>query len=571
MRIDPSQVLVQSGLKFSPEKGSFTDTLNVGDRLEATVLSSGDNGAVVMQTDDGNTFNARLDADAMPFPGDKLLLEVAGREDGNIVLTIVGDGSADGGNDHLLKLVRDFDDKSLIHMAAKLSQLNLPVSEPTARAMYEMLQQNPGMTMDEAAFIAANRLAGDEGLVKAALALLADGAKTDAIIDRLLTLLSAPETAGTPSAQSSGPHSGGQIPAPLTDWLTQISQGAAETGSSITQTDTDLQSTITANITNNSTNITFSADLPLSEQQNSVPEQGLGGGSPLHGPAQSPTPAPSNSTLNFPIAAPGSPDAQLPAPNSNTAAAVDDAGKMIAGAISEIPEFRGTPPEAIERFANMLVRVAGDSADISGGDSEKLKALLENLFTRIERSGEGAGERVRAAKEELFARLALIEEAISRASPPAKAEMLQQTRGLMDHVRLLNNIGQFAYMQIPVKMGGDGKTAELYLFKRKGGRKPDPENVNILLAIDLQHMGRWEALLNIRGKDVSIQMEVRGPEEKDFISEHTVLLYNMLGEAGFKLVGTGITYSEKETTPLTALITLDRYTDGKGASVDFKI
>jgi len=238
--------------------------------------------------------------------------------------------------------------------------------------------------------------------------------------------------------------------------------------------------------------------------------------------------------------------------------------------LSRIPEFHGTPPQALERFSGMLLRVAGESGEM-GSDIEKLQAQIDKLFTRIVKGDPDAGARLKQARAELYTRLALIDEAISRAAPPARAEIHGQTQRLMEHVRLLNSIDQFAYMQLPVQLGEERKTAELYLFRRKGNRKPDPENVNILLALDLEHMGHWEALLNIRKKDVSIQMEVRGEREKTHFSENTVMLHELLAEAGFKLVNTGITYSEKETTPLTALSTLERYTTGRSGLIDFWI
>ena len=604
MKIDPSQILVQGGLRISPEKGTFTDTLRNGERIRAEVLSLRDDNTVEMKLDDGKVFSARLDSDVTLFPGDKMLLEVVGRDDGNVVLSIVGDESRDIPYNELLKLVRDFEDKSLAYMAKGLADLNLPVNESTAKMMREILQQNPGMKLEEAAFLASNKLFGDENLTKAALSLLADGAKTDAIIERLLNMLVSSETvsdaAETQYSQDLTQQSENANSAPLTDLMTHIEKSTMNNGVIITHNDTDLQSTNAiknANILQNS--IINDDSLEIADKTPLITDvsdekSGISGGSPAEEnmikpsderapaslPAQNehipsarsdntsfiPNNANVESNIESNIKSNPAPDSFSPLNNENSQIA-----KTIANAISELPEFRDSPPEAVTKFSNMLVRVAEESKHIAGGDTDKLKNLLESLFTRIERFDENAGDRLRTAKEELFARLAFIEEAISKASPPAKAEMLEQTRGLMDHVRLLNNIGQFTYMQFPVRIGDENKTAELYLFKRKGGRKPDPENVNILLAIDLENMGRWEALVNIRKKDVSIQMEVAGEQEKEFFSDNTVLLYNMLAEAGFKLTSTSISFSEAETTPLTALKTLNRYTAGRAGHIDFRI
>jgi hypothetical protein len=160
-----------------------------------------------------------------------------------------------------------------------------------------------------------------------------------------------------------------------------------------------------------------------------------------------------------------------------------------------------------------------------------------------------------------------------KASPSARAEMLEQTQRVMEHVRILNNIDQFVYMQLPVQLGNERQNADLYLFKKKGGKRVDPDNINILLALDLQHLGHWESLINIKSKDVSIKMEVAGAAEKDYFSAHTVLLHNMLHDAGFKLVNTDISYSkeEEETTPLSALAAFDKYSSSQIKKIDFKI
>jgi len=264
------------------------------------------------------------------------------------------------------------------------------------------------------------------------------------------------------------------------------------------------------------------------------------------------------------------------APPASGTPAQPSLGSVVASLLSEIPEFGGTSPAALERFSEMLLRVAGETGVAADGaeaikDTELLAAQLDRLFTRIGRNDADAGARLREAREELFARLTLIEEAISRAAQPARAEMLQQTQKLMDHVRLLNSIDQFVYMQLPVQLSEQRRAAELYVFKRKGGKRADPDNVNILLAIDLENMGHWEALLNIKGKEVSINMEVAGEAEKEHFSENTVMLHEMLSEEGYKLVSTSIKLFEKETTPLTALTAFDRYTGGRQGAIDFWI
>jgi len=625
-----AQIVGNGDLKVKTRSSPFLASLKEGDKVSAEVLSS-KRGVVMMKTDDGQAFRAKLDPNVEFFHGDKVLLEVAGKENGIVNLSIrreetaAGEASRDtaaetagnttgsttGETTEQLWLVRDFGDKSLLPYASKLAMLNITVTEETALLMRELMTQHPGMTIDEAAFLASNKLTGDESLMNAALALLSGGEKTDEMLVRLLAMLELPESSAGPSVAQRPvldfPHTSPdmlpspdfQLPivnsqlaaptaqaAPITDWITLFGENsagimeAALTGepasapviqTSISQINSIMQSANVENLqefSHNSVIALENQDIILQNQTSPVPPA-------LETPLSAPdTPlhfVSPNSTegVYTPLSTTPLPD--TPHPTLHTPHSTETTAAMIAGILSEIPEFRSTPAPALERFTNMLLRVARDSESVAGGDTEKLADLLNKLFTRIEKSDRDPGARLKIAREEIFTRLTLVEEAISRSSPPAREEMLENTRKLMDHVRLLNNIDQFAYLQLPVKIGEERKTAELYLFRKKGGKRLDPENINILLALDLENMGRWEALINFRKKDVSVRMKVRGAEEKEHFSENTVLLHELLAEAGFKLVSTDIAYTTTETTPLTALSALDRYLTGPSGRIDFKI
>jgi len=616
MRVDASQVLGQGGVKIRSGTGSATDSLKEGDVIRAKVLSSDKSGTLTLKTENGQSFKAKLDTDVKLHAGDTILLEVSGKEKGLISLSFSGvEETLEEPTGGQASLVRDFTDKSLAPFASKLAELSMPVTEETARLMRELIAQNPGMSLDEAAFLASNKLTGDESLMRAALAIISNGDKTDAMIARLTALLGEQDHSvdqepgvrnpehgvkeAVQTATSSNETASAQFTvspansAPLTDLLTLIVRSAASlSGTSgqvdsppqttaqtiIPQSDSIMQSTNVENVEEIFYNGEKNTQQPLSHVQNSSvqnPEHGESGaegrvtqstGQPENAPLQSPSAdPPAAQTAGQPAAAgassPADPGSSPPQP----------VGSVVAQLLSEIPEFSGTPASALEKFSNMLMRVAGDNKETLDDNTAKLVSQLDKLFTRIERNDTDAGARLKEAREELYARLALLEETISNATQPARTEMLGQTQKLMEHVRLLNSIDQFVYMQLPVQLSEERKSAELYIFKRKGKKSADPENVNILLALDLEYMGHWEALLNIKNKDVYIQMEVPGAAEKEHFLRNTVLLHEMLDEAGFKLVNTEIKYSEKETTPLTALSSLSRYTNGRPGMIDFMI
>jgi len=625
MRIDASQVLGQGGFKIKAGTGAATDSLKEGDVVRAKVLSSDKNGNVSLKMEGGLSLTAKMGTDIKLSPGDMILLEVAGKDKGLISLSFSGvEPKEEEFPVGQTNLVRDFTDKSLAPYASKLAELNMPVTEEYAKMMRELIAQNPGLSLDEAAFLASNKITGDESLIKAALATLADGDKTAAMIAKLIALVS--EQSSAPSTLPGDIQSGQTAPAftvstanaaPLTELLTMIVENSSSllaasgqgesapapvTQTIITQGDTVMQ-TNAENVDDLLTHGKITQEdkalgqlsqgdgTAKPQPETGAPQSGTTTAPTTGATAEIPTPAGTTSQTGTP-ATPGTVVSGEPAAQGAQSALTPDAaaaqsqtnaaegaqavpvapsmGNVVAQLLANIPEFSGTPQSALERFSDMLLRVAGDSQE-TDDNTELLTAQLDKLFTRVGKDVTDAGARLRDAREEMYARLSLIEEAMSRASGPARAEMLGQTQKLMEHVRLLNSIEQFVYMQMPVQMSDERKAADLYIFKRKGGKRADPDNINILLAIDLEHMGHWEALVNIKNKEVSIQMEVPEEAVKDHFNENTVLLHELLDEAGFKLVSTNIKLSEKETTPLTALSALDRYTGGKQGIIDFMI
>jgi len=517
VRVELANIVHSGAPKGKAGTGALADSLKEGDVIRAQVISNV-KGIVTLKTDDAQIFKARPDTGNVFSPGDKVLLELTAKENDTLFLSIREDTDESTAQTAKPGVTSGFEDKSLGPYAAKLAELKMPVSEESARSMRELMSQYPRISLDEAAFLASNKLAGNEDLIKAALAMMSDGEKTDVMLGRIIAMLEladslalvnilklgtkfppgqGPEPVNQLIAEAAGAGAGADAgvgtpageaatgnqslpsvePAPLMDWFAHLSnstQGSLSTAERINQasipgttpiiahTDTNLQSRNEISnelFINNDEILTQKPDLPTINERimdalNNNKQPSAPSAPPL--PASTGTPdSILSSQLSPPAAEASAPQASQVSP-VNSQLPVTDSSQLsslntqLSALLAELPEFRHTPPEILERFSNTLLRVAGESADITHGDTDKLKILLDKLFTRIERSDNDAGERLRNAREELFTRLSFIEEATMRASPAAKTEMLEQTQRLMQHVRLLNNIDQFVYMQLPV-------------------------------------------------------------------------------------------------------------------------
>ena len=649
MRIDMSSVPengTRGTLKISANQsgfGAFAAALNEDDSVKAVVLSasgpgsrSADKGTVVLRAEDGQVFRARLEAGVKLSQGDAVLLEVTGKEAGTVYLSIRGRAApAETEMERQAALTKDFSDKSLSPLAAKLADMNMPATEETASAMREILVRYPGATLEEAAFLASNKLGGDDSLVRAALALLSDGEKTDAMIERLLSLLRQPS--GDAHLAGLGAD-GGEIAGRLFRADMQPNFPLARI---IPHNPTVLQTGNDENVEKNYQILNYEGENVEITQQLGIADMPTAATSAGRAAPHTPIDDASGDIQGNPVnrAAAGfaseetralAPDARLSDARAladgqsglwashatplqernaqatsesdfpNTPARRDATGSPIldeplkdtppappagnGASVTQLPSAHSpdAPPAAqpggnslssllspLSSPPSLLCKTPTPAALSTLSSPPAAAVLLEKLFTRIGKGDQDAAGKLRIARETMLDRLSLIEQAMTRAAPSAKTEMLDQMRKLTDHVRLLNSIDQFAYMQLPVSLNGERKAAEVYLFRRKGSKKRfDPENINVLLALDLEYMGHWEGLINIRNKDVSIRMQVPGAPEKEFLGRNTVKLHEMLAESGFRLVSADITYSTEQTTLLTALSVL---TKNSASRIDYVV
>lgn len=640
MRVDVAHISGTGGTKIRGG-GSAAESLKKGDMIRANVVSVNKDGSAVLKMENGLDFGAKFGADVKFMPGDIVLLKVTGNEEGILSLSFEGVETEEEDMSAPQKsLVRDFTDKSLITYAKKLSVLNMPVTEQSAILMREIIAQNPSLSMEEAAFIASNKLGGDVSFMEATLEVLAGKGKLDAIIGKLITELKSENKTGLSArdiglfddvtnlqeknvlSSAAGVKISAQTanPAPLTDFLTVIiknadsilhafAQDKAQSSTIlqqiITQSDSNMQ-TNAENVENNyqfgekGGGLSISKDVAsgnILQSSGEIAAKEVAVAESEEKGAGVKSAAPSTIVPDAEKAGAQAASGQIVAGAANKVAQAANPGQIVGGQIadeaasnvvqaanpqageaiasvvssllSDMPQFSGTPSPALERFSNMLLKIAAEGA-IGENNADALAAQLEKLFTRISVDDQRLGARLHEAKQELFARLSLIQEALSN-SEAARSGVMETTQRLINHVRVINSIEQFVYMQLPVKLADDERAAELYVFKRKGGKREDKDNVNILLAIDLEFMGHWEALINIKGKDVSVNMEVQDMQIKDHFNENTVLLHTLLDEAGFKLVSTNIDVTQEETTPLTALTTLGRYSGQKQGTIDFVV
>jgi len=177
----------------------------------------------------------------------------------------------------------------------------------------------------------------------------------------------------------------------------------------------------------------------------------------------------------------------------------------------------------------------------------KLKDTINDLFVRIDKvlsANDIDAEKIKARIAGLLSETENLLRSPRMAASNAAENAARSLSLLGETVRMMDLLNSFQvlYYQIPVNLGGNMETAELYVMKRKANRKRiDPHDTVIFLSLDTQNIGRVEALVDVKGNGISMDLRTENQAVSDFIRSNINSLYSGLSECGYKLVN--VSYS----------------------------
>ncbi len=133
-----------------------------------------------------------------------------------------------------------------------------------------------------------------------------------------------------------------------------------------------------------------------------------------------------------------------------------------------------------------------------------------------------------------------------------KHTLTRQASEIRSQIGLNAGLENFYYCQIPLQFREQKTTAELYVFERNRRTQEAREDCTILIALDTQNMGRCETLLRADGRSLDIRLRLTSQTACRFAEENAQELRGSLEDAGFTLKNLSFEVLEKKTTPLNA-------------------
>lgn len=241
----------------------------------------------------------------------------------------------------------------------------------------------------------------------------------------------------------------------------------------------------------------------------------------------------------------------------------------------EAPEARDFVVKLADGLKNYIRANGPEMPSLSqaGGQSEgipRFVRLLADMFVKLDGVGADPGESLAKAASEQKAKIAHISSEVGK-SVDIGLDARQQLSRVENHVRLIDDISQYAYRQIPVQMNNRNRTVEIYVLNRKGGGKRiKADNANILIALDTENLGHIETLINVSNKNLRLRFGVERPGLVGYVGSFAADIGEALKEIGYRLSDLRTEVAARKTTPLTVAETVGE-TGKQAAALDIRL
>ncbi|TCO79967.1 hypothetical protein [Marinisporobacter balticus] len=150
--------------------------------------------------------------------------------------------------------------------------------------------------------------------------------------------------------------------------------------------------------------------------------------------------------------------------------------------------------------------------------------------------------------KEIYIKLELVKQGIGSLNPKNGEEILNNITNLKNSLDFINKMNQFQnYLQIPIFLDNEHKNLECFISKDdKNGKKINPKDVKILVALDTKTMDKVQVLIDIKDKNITCNFKVIADEVKQILLKFENQLKDALMFLGFTQVNTNYAVSNIE-------------------------
>ena len=200
------------------------------------------------------------------------------------------------------------------------------------------------------------------------------------------------------------------------------------------------------------------------------------------------------------------------------------------------------------QLANHLQALVAGAADKSMIDAETLKGFFtsdgmkELLAAAIKEKFTLNPEKMQNPQEVsdlykgIYEKMDRLMQQMSSHTGSSGEHLSESAKGMQERIDFLQNLSNlFPYAQIPVRMEGGDRNADLFVYMNKKRMQEKKEDVSALLHLDMEYLGPTDVHVSLRGTMVHTKFYVEDEESAKIIDAHMTQLEQAIAENGYSL------------------------------------
>lgn len=110
-----------------------------------------------------------------------------------------------------------------------------------------------------------------------------------------------------------------------------------------------------------------------------------------------------------------------------------------------------------------------------------------------------------------------------------------QAKDMQDNIEFMKSLNSmFSCMQLPLKLSEQAAHGDLYVYTKKESMKKNPDNLRVLLHLDLEHLGSMDVHITKNGNHIDAKFYLEDKAAQSLVQANTSLLADALAQKGYR-------------------------------------
>ncbi|MCK5129562.1 MAG: flagellar hook-length control protein FliK [Clostridiales bacterium] len=201
----------------------------------------------------------------------------------------------------------------------------------------------------------------------------------------------------------------------------------------------------------------------------------------------------------------------------------------------------------------------------------KIASKVMSIFTNIEDVKKGQID-IKKEAEDVPRKLVELKETIKTTDLKNSKTIIDKADKVILQNKMTQDVNRFTFLHIPFNLNNAKQTAELFIFRNNKSKKnKEDDQTRILIGLDTQNLGRFEAMIQAHQKNLSIVFSQENDRAQEVIKLRAKGLEAKLSKMGYTLSEVKVERLLERTTVVNAEEAIKNNISSSSSFIDYKI